>query len=176
MNTVLQFYGLYVNYRHLALLCDVMTAKGHLMAITRHGINRQDTGALMRCSFEETVDVLMDAASHAEVDPMRGVSENIIMGQLPRLGTGKPEMKIQVFWDMTLYYSIWMFKGPWCLHLQGPTPEGEGIVPLKHQETLTHDTASRLRIPNTQQHCHGNIKYHKVKIFVFEVTTVVLWC
>jgi DNA-directed RNA polymerase II subunit RPB1 len=48
----------------------------------------QDTGALMRCSFEETVDVLMDAASHAEVDPMRGVSENIIMGQLPRMGTG----------------------------------------------------------------------------------------
>lgn len=41
MNMVLQFYGLYVNYRHLALLCDVMTAKGHLMAITRHGINRQ---------------------------------------------------------------------------------------------------------------------------------------
>jgi len=103
MNTVLQFYGLYVNYRHLALLCDVMTAKGHLMAITRHGINRQDTGALMRCSFEETVDVLMDAASHAEVDPMRGVSENIIMGQLPRLGTGKLGMDIQVFWDMTPY-------------------------------------------------------------------------
>ena len=41
MNAVLQFYGLYVNYRHLALLCDFMTAKGHLMAITRHGINRQ---------------------------------------------------------------------------------------------------------------------------------------
>jgi DNA-directed RNA polymerase II subunit RPB1 len=41
-----------------------------------------------RCSFEETVDVLLDAASHAEVDPMRGVSENIIMGQLPRMGTG----------------------------------------------------------------------------------------
>lgn len=44
---------------------------------------------LSRCSFEETVDVLLDAASHAEVDPMRGVSENIIMGQLPRMGTGK---------------------------------------------------------------------------------------
>ena len=87
MTIVFSFYGIYVNYRHLALLCDVMTAKGHLMAITRHGINRQDTGALMRCSFEETVDVLMDAASHAEQDPMRGVSENIIMGQLPRMGT-----------------------------------------------------------------------------------------
>merc|ERR1719509_25055 len=87
MSTVFGFYGIYVNYRHLSMLCDVMTAKGHLMAITRHGINRQDTGALMRCSFEETVDVLMEAAAHAEVDPMRGVSENIIMGQLPRMGT-----------------------------------------------------------------------------------------
>ena len=88
MNAVLMFYGLYVNYRHLALLCDVMTSKGHLMAITRHGINRQDTGALMKCSFEESVDVLMEAASCAEVDPIRGVSENIMLGQLPKIGTG----------------------------------------------------------------------------------------
>merc|ERR1719509_256838 len=87
MSTVFGFYGIYVNYRHLSMLCDVMTAKGHLMAITRHGINRQVTGALMRCSFEETVDVLMEAAAHAEVDPMRGVSENIILGQLARMGT-----------------------------------------------------------------------------------------
>lgn len=55
MYHVISFDGSYVNYRHLALLCDVMTAKGHLMAITRHGINRQETGALARCSFEETV-------------------------------------------------------------------------------------------------------------------------
>ena len=41
-------YGLYVNYRHLPLSCDVMTAKGYLMAITRLGINKQDTGVLMR--------------------------------------------------------------------------------------------------------------------------------
>jgi DNA-directed RNA polymerase II subunit RPB1 len=41
LNSVLQYYDIYVNYRHLALLCDVMTAKGHLMAITPRGINRQ---------------------------------------------------------------------------------------------------------------------------------------
>lgn len=58
------------------------------MAITRHGINRQDVGALMRCSFEETVDVLIDAASHAEVDHLKGVSENIMVGQLAKMGTG----------------------------------------------------------------------------------------
>ena len=58
MNHVISFDGSYVNYRHLALLCDIMTSKGHLMAITRHGINRQEVGALMRCSFEETVSLV----------------------------------------------------------------------------------------------------------------------
>ncbi|TKR81910.1 hypothetical protein L596_015707 [Steinernema carpocapsae] len=72
MHQVISFDGSYVNYRHLALLCDVMTAKGHLMAITRHGINRQEVGALMRCSFEETVDILMEAAAHSEIDPVKG--------------------------------------------------------------------------------------------------------
>lgn len=84
---VISFDGSYVNYRHLALLCDVMTCRGFLMAITRHGINRQEVGALMRSSFEETVDVLLDAAFHAEADPLRGVSENIIVGQVPPVGT-----------------------------------------------------------------------------------------
>ncbi|KAJ2813929.1 DNA-directed RNA polymerase II core subunit rpo21, partial [Coemansia furcata] len=60
---VIEFGGSYVNYRHLALLVDLMTARGRLTAITRHGINRAETGALMRCTFEETVEILMDAAS-----------------------------------------------------------------------------------------------------------------
>ena len=34
------------------------------------------------------VDVLIEAASHGEVDHLLGVSESIIMGQLPRIGTG----------------------------------------------------------------------------------------
>jgi len=42
-------------------------------------------------------------------------------------------------------------------------------------ETLTHDTVSHPRIPNTKQHCRGNIKSHKVQIFVFEMTTVIKW-
>jgi len=58
MRRVIEFDGSYVNYRHLAILCDIMTYRGHLMAITRHGINRNDTGPLMRCSFEESVDIL----------------------------------------------------------------------------------------------------------------------
>ncbi|KAF9159494.1 DNA-directed RNA polymerase II subunit rpb1 [Actinomortierella ambigua] len=86
---VIEFDGSYVNYRHLALLCDVMTHRGHLMAITRHGINRAETGALMRCSFEETVEILMEAAAVGELDDCRGVAENIMLGQLAPLGTGE---------------------------------------------------------------------------------------
>ncbi|KAI0233692.1 DNA-directed RNA polymerase II subunit RPB1 [Lamellibrachia satsuma] len=91
---VISFDGSYVNHRHLSLLCDIMTTKGHLMAITRHGINRQDTGALARCSFEETVDILMEAAAHGEFDPMKGVSENIMLGQLAKIGTGSFDLML----------------------------------------------------------------------------------
>ncbi len=55
---MIEFDGSYVNYRHLAILCEVMTCRGHFMAITRHGINRTDHGPLQQCSFEETVDIL----------------------------------------------------------------------------------------------------------------------
>ncbi|KAL9230059.1 hypothetical protein vseg_005452 [Gypsophila vaccaria] len=88
LRVVISFDGSYVNYRHLAILCDTMTYRGHLMAITRHGINRNDTGPLMRCSFEETVDILLDAAVYAESDYLKGVTENIILGQLAPIGTG----------------------------------------------------------------------------------------
>ncbi|WVZ51464.1 hypothetical protein U9M48_002610 [Paspalum notatum var. saurae] len=88
LRAVISFDGSYVNYRHLSILCDTMTYRGHLMAITRHGINRNDTGPLMRCSFEETVDVLLDAAAYAESDYLRGVTENIMLGQLAPIGTG----------------------------------------------------------------------------------------
>lgn len=89
LSAVLTGDGSYVNYRHMAILCDVMCARGTLMAVTRHGINRADTGALMRCSFEETVEILFDAAGSGELDDCRGVSENIILGQLAPSGTGE---------------------------------------------------------------------------------------
>jgi DNA-directed RNA polymerase II subunit RPB1 len=89
LTQVLAFDGSYVNHRHLALLVDVMTSRGHLMAITRHGINRADTGALMRCSFEETVEILLEAAAVGELDDCRGISENVMLGQRAPMGTGE---------------------------------------------------------------------------------------
>jgi DNA-directed RNA polymerase II subunit RPB1 len=57
-----------------------MTNRGILTAITRHGINRVDSGALRKCSFEETVEILLEASFHSEIDYLTGVTENIIMG------------------------------------------------------------------------------------------------
>lgn len=48
----------------------------------------------------------MDAASHAEVDPMRGVSENIIMGQLPRIGTGIVNFNQFYYYLLIIYYNL----------------------------------------------------------------------
>jgi len=81
-------FSSYVNYRHLGMLVDVMTYRGHIMAITRHGINRVATGPLTKCSFEETVDMLLLAAAYAEADSLKGVSDNIMLGQFAPLGTG----------------------------------------------------------------------------------------
>lgn len=85
---VISFDGAYVNHRHLAILVDCMTYRGHLMSITRHGINRVDTGPLMKCSFEETTDILLEASMAGERDNLTGVTENIMLGQLAPIGTG----------------------------------------------------------------------------------------
>ncbi|MES1909779.1 MAG: hypothetical protein MHM6MM_002470 [Cercozoa sp. M6MM] len=93
---VISFDGSYVNYRHLAILVDVMTCEGHLMSITRNGINARETGPLMRCSFEETVEILMEAAAFAETDHLRGVSERIILGRVAPAGTGVFSMVLDI--------------------------------------------------------------------------------
>jgi DNA-directed RNA polymerase II subunit RPB1 len=81
------FESVGVNYRHLGLLCDVMTRSGRLMSIDRYGINKNDIGTLAKASFEETEKILLKAALFGEVDPVTGVSANIMMGQPIRGGT-----------------------------------------------------------------------------------------
>ena len=76
-----------INYRHLGLLVDVMTRAGRLMSVDRYGINKLDIGPLAKASFEETERILLKAAVFGEVDPVTGVSANIMTGQPIRGGT-----------------------------------------------------------------------------------------
>ena len=79
--------GADVNFRHPGLLCDVMTRAGKLMSADRYGINKNDIGPLAKASFEETEKILLRAAVFGEVDPITGVSANIMTGQVIRGGT-----------------------------------------------------------------------------------------
>ena len=99
---VLSFDGSYVNARHLGILCDGMTFRGHITAISRHGINKSDNGPLMRCSFEQTVEILYEAAVNGELDDCTGVSQNIILGQPAPVGTGM----MDVLLDQTMLDTV----------------------------------------------------------------------
>ena len=88
INEVFEFSGSYVNSRHITLLVDIMTNKGSLMSIDRHGLNKTERGPLAKCSFEETPDILSKAAVFSELDKMTSVSSNIMLGQEVPIGTG----------------------------------------------------------------------------------------
>ena len=81
------FSGVGVNSRHLGILCDYITRSGRLVSIDRYGINKNDIGPLAKMSFEETSKIVLKAALFGEVDPVTGVSANIMMGQPFRGGT-----------------------------------------------------------------------------------------
>lgn len=88
IRTVMDRYGISVQYRHLALLADVITHNGYLMAISRHGINRIATGPLSKATFEEMADMLIEAAAGAKTDDLNGISARIILGLKGKCGTG----------------------------------------------------------------------------------------
>ncbi len=87
-NRTLAEQGLGVDLRHLMLVSDMMTNEGDVRAIGRHGISGKKTSVLARAAFEITAAHLLRAAIIGEVDELKGVAENIIVGQPITLGTG----------------------------------------------------------------------------------------
>nr|UXY87553.1 DNA-directed RNA polymerase II largest chain [Cryptomonas curvata] len=92
LRNLISFDGSYVNFRHLSLLVDVMTYRGKLMSITRHGINKTEIGPIAKCSFEETVDIFFQSAVFGVCDDLKGVSANTMVGNLAFIGTGKIDL------------------------------------------------------------------------------------
>lgn len=85
---VLDEQGLDVDVRHVMLVADIMTATGDVRQIGRHGISGEKDSILARAAFEITVPSLVEAAVKGETDPLRGVTENVIVGQSIPIGTG----------------------------------------------------------------------------------------
>jgi DNA-directed RNA polymerase beta' subunit len=89
---VLDEQGLDVDVRHVMLVSDIMTSTGEVKQIGRHGISGQKSSVLARAAFELTIQHLVNAAVKGETDPLKGVIENIIVGQSMPLGTGSVEL------------------------------------------------------------------------------------
>jgi DNA-directed RNA polymerase beta' subunit len=93
---VLEFDGSYVNAHHMALLCDRMTFSHKLISIFRHGINNDDIGPIAKASFEETPEMFLKAARHAELDNLRGISANVMCGQEGLFGTASFQVVLDI--------------------------------------------------------------------------------
>lgn len=84
--------GLTVDVRHIMLVADIMTVDGDVKPIGRHGISGEKASVLARAAFEVTVSHLLDSGMRGDVDELRGVTENVIVGQPIRLGTGNVKL------------------------------------------------------------------------------------
>ena len=96
LSEVIEFDSTYINYHHLSLLADRMTASDHPISIFRHGINNDDIGPLAKASFEETPEMFLKAARHAELDNMRGISGNVMCGQEGYFGTNSFKILLNI--------------------------------------------------------------------------------
>jgi DNA-directed RNA polymerase beta' subunit len=96
LGEVLEFDGGYVNAHHMALLCDRMTFSHKLISIFRHGINNDDIGPIAKASFEETPEMFLKAARHAELDTLRGISANVMCGQEGLFGTAAFQVVLDI--------------------------------------------------------------------------------
>jgi DNA-directed RNA polymerase beta' subunit len=83
------------NPRHIQMFADLMTYRGKLMTIDRHGVNKNpEIGPIGKASFEEVMNIFTKSALFAEKDNMKGVSANILAGQFCPAGTNNFELLI----------------------------------------------------------------------------------
>ncbi len=83
-----------INDRHIMLISDAMTRKGELNAIGRHGISGEKESVLANASFETQMRHLLTAAQKGETDPLKGVAERMIVGEVIPVGTGSVELRM----------------------------------------------------------------------------------
>ncbi len=84
-----------VDPRHIMLVADAMTYSGFVKGVGRHGLSGQKNSVFAKAAYEETIKHLVNAAAFGDVDPMRGVTENILVGKQIPIGTGSVRLAIK---------------------------------------------------------------------------------
>jgi DNA-directed RNA polymerase II subunit RPB1 len=67
-----------------------------MVPIYRSGILNDNIGPISKSTFEVHTEVLLNASRHAEFDHMRGVSANVMTGQMGLFGTGSFQLMVDV--------------------------------------------------------------------------------
>jgi DNA-directed RNA polymerase II subunit RPB1 len=93
---VIEFDGAYINYHNYSVLVDRMTYTSKMISIFRHGINNDNIGPIAKASFEETPEMFLKAARHAELDTLKGISANVMCGQEGFFGTSAFQVVLDI--------------------------------------------------------------------------------
>ena len=96
ITNTLEEQGLEVDTRHIMLVADLMTSKGYLQQIGRHGIAGTKTSVLARAAFEITVPTIARASLEGQIETLKGVTENVIVGATVPIGTGMVDLYMKV--------------------------------------------------------------------------------
>ena len=88
LKATLENQGLEVDIRYLMLVSDLMCHKGYLQQIGRHGIAGTKDSVLARAAFEITVPTIAHAAKLGEIEELKGITENVIVGSQIPIGSG----------------------------------------------------------------------------------------
>lgn len=152
LSEVLEFDNTYINYHHLIMLADRMTASANMVSIFRHGINNDDIGPIAKASFEETPEMFLKAARHAELDEMRGVSANVMCGQEGYFGTSS----FQVLLDMN---KMMKFSGESKYNVMDANEEIDAAFEMENPDDVCsiHNLSMNATISNIKKENLGSV-------------------
>jgi len=88
--------GTFVNSSHVELLVDLMIYTGSIISISRYGQKKVGSGPLSKASFEESLENFLKAGLNSEKETTDGVSASIMLGKLPKIGTGVFDLKMDI--------------------------------------------------------------------------------
>jgi len=153
LSEVMEFDNTYINYHHLVTLADRMTASAKMVSIFRHGINNDDIGPIAKASFEETPEMFLKAARHAELDEMRGVSANVMCGQEGYFGTSS----FQVLLDMN---KMIKFGGEMKYNITNPNEEIDKAFEMENPDDVCSigNLSMNVTVSSIKRENLGNVK------------------
>jgi len=96
LTKVIENQGLKIDIRHLLLVADVMCVDGIIKGVTRYGVVNDKSSVFARASFETPIKHFIKASIVGEEDKLNSVVENVMLNQAVPLGTGLPDLVINL--------------------------------------------------------------------------------